>query len=100
MIAIASEHFASGLGTTVLFAALMTATRPSQASMHYTLLTSLNALAIGLGGLSGGILGDRLGEAGTYALAIVVSFAALALVPDWDRAARASAAELPIAAGT
>ena len=98
--AIASEHFASGLGTTVLFAALMTATRPSQASMHYTLLTSLNALAIGLGGLLGGILGDHIGEAGAFALAIVASLVPLGLVPAWDRAAAASSSEPRMSAGT
>ena len=53
------EHFGSGFGTTILFAALMSATRPADAGLHYTILTSANALAIGLGGLIGGILADR-----------------------------------------
>ena len=44
--AIAAEHFGTGLGTTVLFAALMTATRPADAGLHYTILTSANALAL------------------------------------------------------
>lgn len=91
--AIAAEHFASGLGTTVLFAALMTATRPSQAAMHYTLLTSFNALAIGLGGMLGGLLGDHLGEVPAFSIAVVASLGPLWLMPAWDRSARASAAE-------
>lgn len=91
--AIAVEHFASGLGTTVLFAALMTATRPSSAGLHYTVLTSINALALGLGGLLGGLLGDRLGEALTYALGAALSLLPLALLPGWERAAHASARE-------
>ncbi|HEX7604080.1 MAG TPA: MFS transporter, partial [Polyangiaceae bacterium] len=53
-LAIATEHFVSGLGTTVLFAALMSATRRADAGLHYTLLTSLNSVAIGVGGTVGG----------------------------------------------
>jgi predicted MFS family arabinose efflux permease len=91
--AIAIEHLASGIGTTVLFAALMTATRPSSAALHYTVLTSTNAVALGLGGLLGGILADRLGEANAYIIAIFVSLAPLLLLPRWDAAASASSAE-------
>ena len=60
-IAISIEHFGSGLGTTVLFAALMSATRPADAGLHYTILTSANAMAIGVGGLVGGLIADRAG---------------------------------------
>jgi len=90
--AIATEHFASGLGTTVLFAALMTATRPANAGLHYTILTSANALAIGIGGVIGGKLGDRLGYPMTYLVAACVCAAPLALLPRWPRAVIASAA--------
>lgn len=89
--AIACEHFASGIGTTVLFAALMAATRPANAGLHYTILTSANALAIGLGGVLGGMLGDRVGYGGTFAIAGLVCLAPLLLVARWRTAATASA---------
>ena len=40
--AIGVEHFASGLGTTVLFGGLVTATQRTHAAMQYTVLTSVN----------------------------------------------------------
>ncbi len=90
--AIALEHFASGAGTTVLFAALRSATRPANAALHYTVLTSANALAIGLGGVVGGVLADRAGFAATYLVAGALAAAPLALIPRWRRASAASAA--------
>jgi len=89
-IAIASEHLASGFGTTILFAALMSATRPADAALHYTALTSINVLSIFLGSFAGGVLGDRLGPAATYVAGGVMSLAPLAALPRWDRAAAAS----------
>jgi predicted MFS family arabinose efflux permease len=89
--AIAGEHFASGIGTTVLFAALMSATRPANAGLHYTILTSANALSIGVGGLIGGRIGDRLGYPVTYAIAGAVCLAPLLLLPRWKTASAASA---------
>jgi predicted MFS family arabinose efflux permease len=88
--AIAAEHFGTGLGTTVLFAALMTATRPADAGLHYTILTSANALAIGLGGLMGGLVADRAGKLTAFALASVVCLAPGLLLPRWRSAAEAS----------
>ena len=43
---IAVENFTSGLGTTILFATLMTATRPTDAGRHYTFLTTANIIAM------------------------------------------------------
>ena len=91
-IAIVAEHFVSGLGTTVLFAALMSATRKGDAALHYTLLTSLNSLAIGIGSTVGGALATKLGIGPVYVIAIFVSLAPLALVPKWAKAATLSAA--------
>jgi MFS transporter, PAT family, beta-lactamase induction signal transducer AmpG len=88
--AIALEHFGSGLGTTVLFAALMTATRPASAGLHYTVLTSANALAIGLGGQVGGLCADLAGKSVTFVLATIVCLLPGFLLPRWDEAARAS----------
>lgn len=88
--AIALEHFASGLGTTVLFAALMSATRPADAGLHYTVLTSANALAIGIGGLLGGVVADLAGKSATFVVATIASLAPLFLLRTWDEAAAAS----------
>ena len=88
--AIALEHFGSGLGTTVLFAALMTATRPANAGVHYTVLTSANALAIGFGGLLGGVCADLAGKSVTFVAATLVCLLPAVLLPRWDHAARAS----------
>jgi predicted MFS family arabinose efflux permease len=90
VLAIASEHLASGVGTTVLFAALMSATRPANAGLHYTILTSLNALAIGVGGVVGGRVGDRAGMTAAFVLATVLSLIPLLLLPRWKRAVLAS----------
>lgn len=90
---IALEHFASGLGTTVLFAALMTATRPADAGLHYTILTSANALAIGVGGFAGGLLADHMGKLVAFATASGVCLAPAALLGRWSAAARASSGE-------
>jgi predicted MFS family arabinose efflux permease len=70
--AIALEHFASGVGTTILFAALMTATRPAEAGLHYTFLTSANVLAIGFGGQLGALCADRAGKLTAFIVATVV----------------------------
>ena len=85
------EHFGSGLGTTVLFAALMSATRPADAGLHYTILTSANAMAIGFGGLVGGLIADHAGLLVAFVTAAVVSALPLVLLPKWTSAAGASA---------
>ncbi|HEY1957009.1 MAG TPA: MFS transporter [Polyangiaceae bacterium] len=90
-VSIATESFVSGLGTTVLFAALMTATRKADAGLHYTLLTSANTVAIGVGGQLGGSLADRIGKGTVLALAAVLCAVPLVLLPRWKRAAAASA---------
>jgi len=90
-VSIATESFVSGLGTTVLFAALMTATRKADAGLHYTILTSANTVAIGLGGQLGGSLADRIGKGNVLALAAITCAIPLVLLPRWREAARASA---------
>jgi len=87
------EHFGSGFGTTILFAALMSATRPADAGLHYTVLTSANAVAIGFGGLVGGILADRAGLLTAFVVASVVSALPALLLTRWSKAADASASE-------
>ncbi len=87
---IATESFVSGLGTTVLFAALMSATRKADAGLHYTLLTSANTIAIGIGGQLGGSLADRIGKDSVLALAAVACALPLVLLPRWKQAVDAS----------
>jgi MFS family permease len=88
---IATESFVSGLGTTVLFAALMSATRKADAGLHYTLLTSANTIAIGVGGQLGGSLADRIGKTAVLVLSAIACVLPLALLPRWRAAAKASA---------
>jgi PAT family beta-lactamase induction signal transducer AmpG len=88
--AIAAEHFGSGLGTTVLFAALMSATRPADAGLHYTVLTSANAVAIGVGGLAGGLIADHAGKLTAFVVATIVCLLPAVFLPHWHRAASAS----------
>lgn len=90
-VAIAFEHFGSGLGTTVLFAALMSATRPSDAGLHYTVLTSANALAIGIGSLAGGSIADHYGLLAALVTSAIACVLPAALLPRWSEASRASA---------
>ncbi len=89
--AIVGEHFVTGAGTTVLFAALMSATRTRNAALHYTLLTSANSLAIGVGSTLGGLLADHLGKSAVLAIAAVVGALPLGLLGRWSAAAAASA---------
>jgi predicted MFS family arabinose efflux permease len=89
-VSIATESFVSGLGTTVLFAALMSATRKADAGLHYTILTSANTIAIGVGGQLGGSLADRLGKGEVLALAALLCAVPLVLLPRWRSAVAAS----------
>ncbi len=90
-LSIATESFVSGLGTTVLFAALMSATRKADAGLHYTLLTSANAVAIGIGGQIGGSLADKLGKSAVLLVAAITCAIPLVLLGRWNSAAKASA---------
>jgi MFS transporter, PAT family, beta-lactamase induction signal transducer AmpG len=90
--AIFIEHFGSGLGTTVLFAALMTATRPADAGLQYTILTSANAVAIGVGGLTGALIADHVNRTTAFIAATAVCLLPGIFLPRWDRAASASRA--------
>jgi PAT family beta-lactamase induction signal transducer AmpG len=89
-VAVAVEHAASGLGTAVLFAALMSATQRERAALHYTVLTSLNALAIGLGGMAGAALGDKAGTTVAFSASAALCLAPWPLFRAWEAHARAS----------
>jgi len=90
-VSIALEHFASGLGTTILFAALMSATRPADAGLHYTILTGANAAAIGFGSILGGLLADRAGPVVALGAAAVVCALPAMLLRSWESVSAASA---------
>ena len=92
--AITAEHLASGLGTTVLFASLMTATDRERAALHYTVLTSLNALAIVGGGLVGSVVADHAGVVAATGLATALCLAPCALLGGWSAHAARSAGEV------
>jgi predicted MFS family arabinose efflux permease len=68
----------------------MSATRKSNAGLHYTILTSANAVSIGIGGVVGGVLADHAGKTAAFAIAACVTLAPIALVGRWSRAAEAS----------
>ena len=89
--AIAAEHFASGAGTTVLFAGLMTATHRERAALHYTVLTSLNAVAIVGGGFVGSVVADAVGVRASVVVAAALCLAPWALLGRWDEHAGRSA---------
>lgn len=91
--AIAVEHFTSGVGTTVLFAALMSATRRGDAALHYTLLTSANGIGIGVAGVVAGLVGDTVGKEAGFVLGGALGLAPLLWLGRWRAAAEASAAE-------
>ncbi len=89
--AIAAEHLGSGLGTTVLFASLMTATHRERAALHYTVLTSLNALAIVGGGFVGSVVADVVGVRAAVVVAAALCLAPWALLGRWSEHAERSA---------
>ena len=61
-----SEHFVSGMMTTVLFTLLMDFTPKDWAGSGYTALAVLMTAGMGLGSLSGGLLVDTLGFTPTF----------------------------------
>lgn len=96
---IALEHLASGVGTTALFAGLMTATRRDQAALHYTALTSLNVVAIFAGSILGAAVADLFGATTAFVAAGVLCLAPVPLLRRWEehaaRSARAGDAHPP-----
>jgi MFS family permease len=88
-VALAVEHAASGLGTTVLFAALMGATNPRHASLQYTVLSTANALSLAVAGALGAAIADVSSPRWSFALGAALSLGSLALVPAFTGAARA-----------
>jgi MFS transporter, PAT family, beta-lactamase induction signal transducer AmpG len=90
-LALAVEHAASGMGTTLLFAALMTATQRDRAALHYTVLTSFNALAILIGSGLGALLGDTLGEQAAFGISALLCLLPWPFLHRWTAHAEASA---------
>jgi PAT family beta-lactamase induction signal transducer AmpG len=97
--AVAVEHAASGLGTAVLFAALMSATQRERAALHYTVLTSLNALSLGVGGMVGAVLGDLAGPRVAFLASAALCLAPWGLFRAWEAHAKASSEGVGATAG-
>lgn len=87
---LAFEHAASGLGTTVLFAALMGATNRNNAALQFTVLSTANALSLAVAsGLAGALADWGHDVRSVFVLGTVLSLAGLLLVRGWDRASQA-----------
>lgn len=78
------------IGAAVVSVGSVSATRPANAGLHYTVLMSANSISIGIGGLLGGICADLAGKRFTFVLATLVCLLPAVLLPRWDEAARAS----------
>ena len=86
--ALAVEHAASGLGTTVLFAALMGATNPKNASLEFTVLSTANAVSLATAGALGAAIADLANAQAAFAVGATLSLAALVFLPRWDGASK------------
>lgn len=87
--ALAAEHAASGLGTTVLFAALMGATNRQNAALQFTVLSTANALSLALASALAGALADLLHDVRVvFVLGSLLSLLVLWWIRGWDLAAR------------
>ncbi len=63
----------------------------TRSRFDYTILTSANAMAVGFGGLVGGLTADRARLLVAFTTAAVMSALPLLLLPRWTSAADASA---------
>ena len=84
--ALAAEHAASGLGTTILFAALMGAVNRTQAALQFTVLSTANALSLAAASAFAGALADLVGVRPVFVLGAVLSLAVVVLLRGWDAA--------------
>lgn len=87
--ALAAEHAASGIGTTVLFSALMGATNREHAALEFTVLSTANAVSLAVAGGLAGVLADALGPQAVFVIAAALALGSLPLLPRWEGAARA-----------
>jgi MFS family permease len=85
------EHFFVGLMTTALFAYMMSRVDPRIGATHYTLLASVEVLGKSPGSLSSGVLAERIGYFGTFAIGSALSLAFVLLVWIANRAFAARA---------
>ncbi len=97
--ALAAEHAASGIGTTVLFASLMGATNPKNASLEFTVLSTANAVSLAAAGALGGAIADLGSARAAFALGTLMSLGALVFLPGWEAASKALRNERDLLAG-
>lgn len=84
--AMAVEHAVSGLGTTILFAALMGATSRARAAQEFTVLVTANAVSLAVGSAAAGALADVAGVRVVFVLGALLSLAAVRALRGWDDA--------------
>jgi MFS transporter, PAT family, beta-lactamase induction signal transducer AmpG len=77
----AVDSFCSGLGTAGFLAAMMRITGREQATTRLAALTALTMLTRTTAGLFSGVLADRVGFSGWFALTFVLSIPGLLLLP-------------------
>ncbi|MFT3857034.1 MAG: MFS transporter [Aquabacterium sp.] len=77
------EGIVGTMATVALFTLMMDASDPAHAGTDYTLLASVVVAVGALGGLAGGVLGDRLGYAATFGIACLLSVAGCLFVVAW-----------------
>ncbi len=77
---VAAEHFGGGMATAALFTCMMDWCRPGQSGADYTVQASTVVIATGLAAALSGFSAHRLGYVGHFALAFVLSLAAIASV--------------------
>ena len=82
-IATLLEGVLGSMATVALYTFMMDAADPDHAGTDFTILACMTSLASGLANLVGGVLGDWLGYAPTFATATALSIAGTLLVVGW-----------------
>jgi MFS family permease len=78
-LAVALDHFTSGLATTTLFTLMMDACDPDRAGTDYTTQACLVVIATGLASALSGVSADHLGYQTHFVLSAALAFASMAV---------------------
>jgi MFS family permease len=74
-----AEHFFGGLITTVLFAYMMARVDKKIGATHYTALAAIEVMGKSPGFFISGVIAERIGYTGLFAIGVVLSFLVLFL---------------------
>lgn len=77
------EGVVGTMASVALFALMMDASDPAHAGTDYTLLASVVVAVSSLGGLAGGLLGDRLGYTATFCIGTALAAAGCVFLVWW-----------------